>query len=160
MNSETITIYTDGSCNPGIKSGTWAAIILVKEHEIILTGEEENTTHNRMELLAVIKSVEYLSDEFGKNYKFRFYCDSQYVVSLNERKDKLVLQNFTTRKGKHIQNVDLVRRLLNLMEKLDIEILKIKAHQKKGPFINYNRKVDKLVRKNLRNKAAVIKTNG
>ena len=52
-----IEIYTDGSCltNPG--NGGWAAIIN-KDGEITkISGNEKNTTNNRMELIAPINAL-------------------------------------------------------------------------------------------------------
>ena len=52
-----ITIYTDGSClsNPG--NGGWAAIINENNEVKKITGNEKNTTNNRMELLAPINAL-------------------------------------------------------------------------------------------------------
>ena len=52
-----ITIYTDGSCltNPG--NGGWAAIINENNEKKIISGNEKNTTNNRMELLAPINAL-------------------------------------------------------------------------------------------------------
>ena len=52
-----ITIYTDGSCltNPG--NGGWAAIINDEKEIKKISGNEKNTTNNRMELLAPIKAL-------------------------------------------------------------------------------------------------------
>jgi len=54
-------IYTDGSCHTQLCIGAWASIILVDDKKIVLSGKEFNTTHNRMEILAVIKSIKYLT---------------------------------------------------------------------------------------------------
>ena len=55
-----IEIYTDGACrgNPG--RGGWAALLLSGEHEREISGAEEHTTNNRMELTAVIRALEAL----------------------------------------------------------------------------------------------------
>ena len=51
-------IYTDGSClnNPG--PGGWAAILVSDDGKRPLSGGEQDTTNNRMELLAAIKGLE------------------------------------------------------------------------------------------------------
>ena len=53
-----IKIYTDGACkgNPG--DGGWGALIIYPDNEREIFGYEENTTNNRMELLAAIKALE------------------------------------------------------------------------------------------------------
>lgn len=72
-----ILVYTDGSCFPAKRGahGGWAAIILKDGEEIILTGGETPSTNNRMEMMAVLKALEYLED--GSNVFL--YTDSQYV---------------------------------------------------------------------------------
>ena len=55
-------IYTDGSCHTQHCIGAWASIVFIGNEKIILSGKEINTTHNRMELLAVINAVEYIQN--------------------------------------------------------------------------------------------------
>lgn len=56
----TVAIYTDGSClgNPG--PGGWGAILVYGDVEKEMSGGEDNTTNNRMELLAAIMALEAL----------------------------------------------------------------------------------------------------
>ena len=56
----TVAIYTDGSClgNPG--PGGWGAILVYDDVEKEMSGGEDNTTNNRMELLAAIMALEAL----------------------------------------------------------------------------------------------------
>ena len=70
-----IEIYTDGACrgNPG--RGGWAALLLLGEHEREISGAEEHTTNNRMELTAVIRALEALK----RPVQARVYTDSEYV---------------------------------------------------------------------------------
>jgi ribonuclease HI len=143
-----IHIYTDGSCHTQLKTGAWAAIVLVNQDKTILQSIVTYTTHNRMELTAVIKAIEYV--QATHNLPIHIYSDSQYVVNLGARKEKLIQDDFTTKKGKLIQNADLVRILFQYMERANLRFIKVKAHQKQTQTINYNREVDILVRKMLR----------
>ena len=56
-----VSIYTDGSClgNPG--PGGWGAILVYGAVEKELSGGEDNTTNNRMELMAAIMALEALN---------------------------------------------------------------------------------------------------
>lgn len=152
MNNSTddINVFTDGSCNHVYKVGGWAAIVLVGEQEILLQDKELETTHNRMELLAVIRALEFIEDQNLSHYRIIIYSDSQYVVRIIERKDKLKTANFITKKGSLIQNKDLVEQIINYIESLNLEFVKVKAHQKKTEKRNYNRDVDKRSRKIVR----------
>lgn len=154
---QNITIYTDGSCHTQHKIGGWASIILVDGKEILLKDFELNTTHNRMELLSVIKAFEFIEKEKIKFNKIILKSDSQYVINIRERKEKLTKNNFITKKGNEIQNKDLLIRLIKYIEKLPIEFIKVKAHQKKTSERNINREVDKISRKIVRDKVKQIK---
>ena len=70
-----VEIYTDGACrgNPG--PGGWAALLTMGEHEKEISGAENPTTNNRMELQAVIGALQALK----RPAEVRLYTDSQYV---------------------------------------------------------------------------------
>lgn len=152
MENKKIEIYTDGSCSTQLKVGGWAAILLIDKEKKVLQGSESNTTHNRMEMLAVIKSLEYVLENISKKSIIQVYTDSQYVFRIPERAEKLQSNNFITKKGNELNNKDLIQRLIQLLDQHDIQIIKVKAHQKKTHTPNYNRDVDKLSRQIVRNK--------
>jgi len=70
-----VEIYTDGACrgNPG--PGGWAALLTMGEREKEISGAENPTTNNRMELRAVIGALQALK----RPVEARLYTDSQYV---------------------------------------------------------------------------------
>ena len=75
-----IKIYTDGACsvNPGM--GGWGAIIIFESgEEKEISGSELETTNNRMEITAVIKSLEL--EELRNDDKVKIYSDSTYVIN-------------------------------------------------------------------------------
>ena len=150
-----IEIYTDGSCHTQICMGAWASIILVDGNKINLSGVVENTTHNRMEILAVIKALDYVVSNFEYSNEIKIVSDSQYVVGLLGRQTKFISSFYKTKAGNDIRNKDLVLRLFNYTDKINIRFIKIKAHQKPTDVVNYNNEVDKicrsLVRSNLNN---------
>ena len=96
-----IEIYTDGACqgNPG--PGGWAAIIVEGGSKRSLHGAQEQTTNNRMEILAVIKALEAVPE----SAEATVFSDSRYGV------------NTMTRSWKRNANKD-------LWERLDGEVLK------------------------------------
>jgi cyclic pyranopterin phosphate synthase len=90
-----IEIYTDGSClgNPG--PGGWAAIVMDNGSKRVLSGRQERTTNNRMEIQAVIEGLEAVAE----GADVAVFSDSQYVV------------NTMTRNWKRNVNKDLWDRL-------------------------------------------------
>ena len=149
-----ITIYTDGAYSPQYHIGAWAAMLFIGDSTITLNGIEHQSTHNAMELLAILKGIEYIIARGLSTDEITVVTDSQYAVNLPERKEKLAANNFLTKKGNELRNAALVRRLLDYTAILNIHFVKVKAHQPKTNEPNYNREVDKLVRKILR--AAVV----
>ena len=71
-----IEIYTDGAClgNPG--RGGWGAVLLYKEHRKEISGNEMDSTNNRMEMRAVIESLKSLK----KPSEITLFTDSKYVM--------------------------------------------------------------------------------
>ena len=73
---KTVTLYTDGACSGNPGPGGWGAILEYMGHEKELSGGEENTTNNRMELTAVIRGLEALKE----SCTVELYSDSKYVI--------------------------------------------------------------------------------
>jgi len=145
-----IQIFTDGSCHTQLKIGGWAAVVIFDKDLFEIKGFEKNTTHNAMEILAVLKALDFVKTKEFIYSKIEIISDSQYVVRILERKEKLQRANFLTKKNTPIRNVELVKRLIEKIESLPLVFTKIKAHQKKTETINYNRVVDKLARSEVR----------
>ena len=115
-----IEIFTDGSClgNPG--NGGWCAILRYNGHEKILSGNEKNTTNNRMELLAVINALEALKEPC----EIELYSDSTYVLKgLNEWLNNWIKKNF-----KNVKNVDLWKKYIEVAKPHKIHINWVKGH--------------------------------
>ena len=71
-----VQIYTDGACkgNPG--PGGWGAIIVYGSVERELSGGEERTTNNRMELSGAIAGLAALKERCHVT----LYSDSKYLI--------------------------------------------------------------------------------
>ncbi len=134
-----IILYTDGACsgNPGI--GGWGAILFYKDIKKELSGGEEQTTNNRMELMAVIKGLEAIKE----NCKVDIYSDSAYVVNafLQDWVSNWKNNGWRTAKGS-VQNQDLWQKLLSLLEKHEVQWHKVKGHADN----EYNNRCDALAR--------------
>ena len=73
---KTVTIYTDGACSGNPGPGGWGAILEYLGHEKEMSGGEENTTNNRMELTGVIEGLKALKEPCV----VELYSDSKYVI--------------------------------------------------------------------------------
>ena len=121
-----IILYTDGACsgNPGI--GGWCAILEYNCIEKVFSGGEKMTTNNRMELYAVIAGLKALKEPC----KVDIYSDSAYVVNafLQDWITSWVMNNWRTASKKEVQNVDLWKELLSLLEQHIVSWNKVKGH--------------------------------
>jgi ribonuclease HI len=147
---KSITVYTDGSCNHAHRTGGWAAILFIENQKFVLKGKELNTTHQRMELTAVLKMLEYVEHNHLLTVPIQVYTDSQYVVNLQKRRANLVGKSFLTKRNLPVANTDLVTKFFTGIDKVTIEFTKVQAHQRVTSGENLNRDVDKLARAEVR----------
>ncbi|MBP5176999.1 MAG: ribonuclease HI [Clostridia bacterium] len=135
-----VIIYTDGACsfNPG--PGGWGAILMYKSYKKEISGGEAETTNNRMELTAVIKALEALTEPC----EVSLYSDSAYVVnSVSEGfLDVWIESGWKTSDKKPVKNQDLWQALCSLTERHRVTFIKVKGHADN----EYNNRCDALAR--------------
>lgn len=76
--SKELVIYTDGACSGNPGPGGWGVLMRFGEAEKELFGGEEDTTNNRMELMAAIKAIEAIKP--GYSGPITLWTDSTYVM--------------------------------------------------------------------------------
>ena len=131
-------VYTDGACrgNPG--PGGWGALLISGEHRKELSGSEDHTTNNRMELLAAIRALEALKNP---GTIARVYTDSQYVIKgMSEWVASWKKRGWKTADKKPVKNQDLWERLDALAEQHDLEWHWVRGHS----GVEGNERVDQL----------------
>ncbi len=133
-----IKIYTDGACSGNPGKGGWAAIILENDLEqMSISGSENETTNNRMELTAPIMALRKIK----KNSEITIYTDSKYVKDgITDWIRKWKLNNWKNSNKKPVKNKDLWIELDALCQKHKLSWKWVKAHA--GD--KYNNLVDKL----------------
>ena len=129
------SIYTDGSCleNPGGASG-WAFGVLENEEEWFMSGGEESSTNNRMELLAIIEAL-----DFVQGIEYNIYTDSNLTLKCAKKE------------WKRKSNLDLWSIFDKVSNGKILNWIWVKAHN--GNV--YNEIVDKMAKneaKNIKNK--------
>jgi len=120
-----LIIYTDGACkgNPG--PGGWGAVLEYGEQVRELCGGEQDTTNNRMELTAVIKSLEVLK----RSCELDLYTDSKYVLQgLQEWMPRWKNNGWCTANKQSVKNEDLWRQLDALASQHNMRLHWIKGH--------------------------------
>ena len=123
---KTVTLYTDGACSGNPGPGGWGAILEYNGHQKELSGGEENTTNNRMELTAVIRGLEALTEPCI----VELYSDSKYVVDALEKGWAAGWQKNGWRKAdkKPALNPDLWETLLALIQRHRVNLHWVKGH--------------------------------
>lgn len=121
-----VTIYTDGACsgNPGV--GGWGAVLLYGEHKKEISGAEEQTTNNRMEVQAVIEALSLLKFPCEVD----LYSDSAYTVNAFDQGwiygwEK---NGWKKKDGKPVLNAELWQRLRELTREHNVVFHKVAGH--------------------------------
>ncbi|MBQ9276468.1 MAG: ribonuclease HI [Clostridia bacterium] len=126
MIKKQVEIYTDGACSGNPGAGGWAAVLLYKDFKREISGAEEQTTNNRMELTAIIKGLQMLKEPC----KVTVYSDSAYSVEpfLKNWIEGWIMRGWRTASKEDVKNVDLWKELLSLMQIHEVSFVKVKGH--------------------------------
>lgn len=121
-----VTIYSDGACSGNPGPGGWGTILDYKGKRKELSGGEEHTTNNRMELTAVIEGLKALKEPC----RVKIITDSQYVfngITLGWAASWRA-NNWRKKDKKPALNPELWDELLNLVAGHDVTFEWIKGH--------------------------------
>ena len=133
-----VQIYTDGACSGNPGPGGWAAILVAGGKEKELSGSEDSTTNNRMELTAAIEGLKALK----MACEVTLYSDSSYLVNSFTQN---WIENWKKNGWKNaakapVSNMDLWLILDELASFHTITWEKVKGHSDHS----YNNRCDKL----------------
>ena len=132
-----LKIYTDGACSGNPGKGGWAAIILDGSNQSNISGSENNTTNNRMELMAPIMALKKIK----KKSEITIFTDSKYVKDgITDWIKKWKVNNWKSSNKKPVKSKDLGCKLDNVCLKHKVTWKRVKAHA----GYKYNNLVDEL----------------
>ncbi|MDG1134876.1 MAG: ribonuclease HI [Pseudomonadales bacterium] len=120
-----VEIFTDGACrgNPG--PGGWAALLRKGTTEKMISGAEEISTNNQMELMAAIQGLEQLK----KPVRVTLTTDSQYVrQGITQWIEGWKRNGWMTSQKKPVKNRELWQRLDAAVAEHQVEWLWVKGH--------------------------------
>ncbi|MDD4615795.1 MAG: ribonuclease HI [Alphaproteobacteria bacterium] len=139
-----VEIFTDGACSGNPGPGGWGAILRYGETEKELSGGENPTTNNRMELTAAINGLEALT----RPSNVKLYTDSQYVQKgITEWLPGWQRRNWKTADNKPVKNADLWQRLVEAKSRHKVQFIWVRGHNGHPE----NERVDKLAVAAIRN---------
>lgn len=123
---KSVELFTDGACSGNPGPGGWGAILRYKGAEKELSGGEESTTNNRMELTAAIEGLAALKEPC----RVTLYSDSKYLVDAVTKGWAVGWRSRGWRRAdkQPALNVDLWQRLLDLLELHEVTFVWVKGH--------------------------------
>lgn len=121
-----VIIYTDGACSGNPGPGGYGVVLVCKNKRKELSGSEENTTNNRMELTAAIVGLSALK----RKCEVKLVTDSKYVSDGISKGWAASWRQNGWRKAdkKPALNADLWEKLLILIEQHEVELEWVKGH--------------------------------
>ncbi|NIR49269.1 ribonuclease HI [candidate division KSB1 bacterium] len=121
-----LTIYTDGACHGNPGPGGYAAVLIHQGKRKEISGGFNNTTNNRMELMAAIKGLEALKERC----QVTLYSDSEYLVNAMTLGwvESWQAKGWKRNKKEKAKNVDLWKQLLKLIEYHEVEFKWTRGH--------------------------------
>ncbi len=120
-----IDIFTDGACkgNPG--PGGWGAILRMGGHEKELSGSEPATTNNRMEMTAVIRALNALTESCD----VRLHTDSRYVIDgMTKWIEGWKRKGWINASKQPVRNADLWHELIEATQRHNLRWEWVKGH--------------------------------
>lgn len=143
-----VTIYTDGGCSGNPGPGGWGVVVIFNGEAKQLSGGENFTTNNRMELMAAINALSVVKNTPAfSGLNITVNIDSQYVKNgitlwIKNWKQK----GWKTADKKPVKNQDLWILLDELNSLLNVKWNWVKGHA----GIEYNEICDELCQKEIK----------
>ncbi|TLX70250.1 ribonuclease H [Labilibacter sediminis] len=129
-----VDLYIDGSVNTQTKTGFGAMLPVplplesyLDLNSLIEVQKFENTSSTKLELQTFLWAISKLEANITQ---INVYTDSQNILSLIERREKLEQKEFCNAKGVKIVNHLLYQQFYAIIDEMNIFITKLKGHQK------------------------------
>lgn len=121
-----VEIFTDGACSGNPGKGGYGAILRYRDFVKEMSGGEEHTTNNRMELMGAIVALEALNEPC----EVLLTSDSKYLVDAIEKGWVYAWKKKGWKRSNNepALNVDLWERLLPLLQQHKVTFHWIKGH--------------------------------
>ena len=125
-------LFTDGSVNTLTKIGYGSylsvfglelSLDLLKQH--IQVRRFENTSSTRLELQTLLWALKEVQPF---ECKVILYTDSQNIIGLQGRRNRLEQNNYYSKKNKRLNNYKLYQDFYKLTDQLDCSFIKVSGH--------------------------------
>ncbi len=121
-----VIVFTDGACSGNPGPGGWGALLQWRGKERELTGGEEHTTNNRMEMRAVIEALNALK----RPCRVKIHSDSALIINTFKQNwiNGWIKRDWKKSNKKPVENQDLWQEMLTAMQPHQVEWIKVKGH--------------------------------
>ncbi|MEZ5043614.1 MAG: RNase H family protein [Saprospiraceae bacterium] len=129
-------LFTDGSVNTASKIG-YGAYLLVPDLTLSLDSLKpgiklkrfEQTSSSKLELQTLLWALKEVQ---AYDAKFIVYTDSQNIIGLPGRRERLVRSNYYTKNHKRLRHFELYQAFYQISDQLNIAFVKISGHKAAG----------------------------
>ncbi|MBW1607037.1 MAG: ribonuclease H [Deltaproteobacteria bacterium] len=128
-----LMLFTDGSVNTHSKIG-YGAYLAVSERGLSLDSLRprvkvrrfEHTSSTKLELQTLLWA---LGDIQALRSRVIVYTDSQNIIGLQGRRDRLEQNDYRSKKNRRLNNYKLYQEFYRMTDQLDCEFVKVRGHQ-------------------------------
>ena len=130
-----LEIYTDGSCKSlaKVRFGGWSFTAL-RGGEFLyrVSGCEQETTNQRMELIAIRNALRYAQQNRHPNEHVYIYSDSAYAINCYKQEwyTKWQLNGWVNSSNEPVANADLWMEIIPFFDNFWYSFIKVKGHDK------------------------------
>jgi ribonuclease HI len=133
-----VQVYTDGACSGNPGPGGWGAILVCQGKEKEISGGEQLTTNNRMEIMAALEALRSLKQAC----KVQIFTDSAYLQKAATQWMLDWKRRGWKRKEGKLLNAELWQALDMELARHEVSWEWVKGHAGH----NYNERADRLAR--------------
>ena len=120
-----VDLFTDGACSGNPGPGGWGALLRYNGNEKELSGGEDMTTNNRMELKAVIEGIRAIKPRCTVTV----HTDSEYVMKgVTQYLENWKKRGWKTSDKKDVKNIDLWQELDALLPQNVVKWVWVRGH--------------------------------
>ncbi len=128
-----LMLFTDGSVNTHSNIG-YGAYLAVSERGLSLDSLRlrvkvrrfEHTSSTKLELQTLLWA---LGDIQALRSRVIVYTDSQNIIGLQGRRDRLEQNDYRSKKNRRLNNYKLYQEFYRMTDQLDCEFVKVRGHQ-------------------------------
>jgi ribonuclease HI len=128
-----LMLFTDGSVNTHSKIG-YGAYLAVSDRGLSLDSLRpwvkvrrfEHTSSTKLELQTLLWAI---GDIQALGSRVIVYTDSQNIVGLQGRRDRLEQNDYRSKKNRRLNNYKLYQEFYRMTDQLDCEFVKVRGHR-------------------------------